>query len=134
VIAAGDLYVVRGDGTITGCFMLETGCPDWMATWLVKHDRAPEDAMYIGRLAVARQASGRGLGLELLGYAGTLAADAGFEYIRLNCPAENERLRRYYVDAGFTNLGDAELKGPNGERWTCSVLERRCERGNPHPS
>ena len=123
VIAAGDLYVSRGDGGIVGCFILETDCPDWMAHWLIERGRTPADAMYLGRLAVARELSGRGLGAGLLRSAKKIAAESGFGFLRLNCPAENERLRRFYVDAGFADLGDAELRGPAGEHWVCSVFE-----------
>ncbi len=117
----------RDDDTIIGCFTLEADCPDWLAAWLLDHDRSPADAMYLGRLAVARHASKRGLGMELLGSASALAAAAGFAHVRLNCPAENERLRRYYLAAGFSRLGEAGLQGPNGEDWVCSVFERRCK-------
>jgi protein-tyrosine phosphatase len=84
--------------------------------------------MYLGRVAVTRELSGRGLGLELLDSARRITAEAGFSFLRLNCPAENERLRRYYFDAGFDDLGEAELRGPSGERWTCSILEARLPR------
>jgi protein-tyrosine phosphatase len=131
VIAAGDLHVGRDDGMIIGCFMLEADCPDWLAPWLVEHDRSPADAMYLGRLAVARHPSSRGLGLELLGSASALAADAGFAHVRLNCPAENGRLRRYYLAAGFSSLGEVDLRGPHGEDWVCSVFERRCKLDSP---
>jgi GNAT superfamily N-acetyltransferase len=75
-------------------------------------------------LAVAREAAGSGLGGELLKAACTLAAQLGFAYLRLDCPAGNERLRRYYLDAGFDYCGDVQTRGPNGENWVSSLFER----------
>jgi RimJ/RimL family protein N-acetyltransferase/predicted GNAT superfamily acetyltransferase len=123
VANAGDLYVARREGGIVGCFMLEAACPAWMATWLIEHNHEPAEAMYLGRLAVAREASGRGVGIELLAEARATATTAGSAFLRLNCPVENGRLRRYYVEAGFDDLGHAELVGPRDQDWTCIVFE-----------
>jgi len=123
VAVAGDLYVARHDAGIVGCFMLEAACPPWLEPWLVERDRSPSEAMYLGRLAVARELSGQGVGIELLDEARELAATAGSSFLRLNCPAENERLRRYYLDAGFEDIGEAELVGPDRQDWTCAIFE-----------
>jgi hypothetical protein len=37
VIEAGDLYVMRRESTIVGCFMLESHCPEWLNSWPVEH-------------------------------------------------------------------------------------------------
>jgi ribosomal protein S18 acetylase RimI-like enzyme len=121
-IGNGDLYVARGDGVIVGCFMLDAG-PPRMTRWLTQHDRRPTRGV-IGRLAVARHAAGRGLGLELLAEAQQIATVDGIAFVRLDCPSDNERLRRYYVEAGFTYCGDNDEPGPNGEPWVSSVYER----------
>jgi ribosomal protein S18 acetylase RimI-like enzyme len=123
-IANGDLYVARRGGVTVGCFLLEPGCPEWMAPWLIQRGREPGQGAHLGRLTVAREATGRRLGIALLNVASTLAAQQGLAYVRLDCPAENARLRRYYVDAGFSYLGDIGTQGPAGERWVSSVFER----------
>ena len=123
-IASGDLYVGRRDGAIVGCFLLDPESPSWMRSWLMEQGREPSQAAHLGRLAVTREASGRGWGVELLDLASTLAAEQGFAYVRLDCPAENLRLRRYYLDAGYSHVGDMKTRGPNGERWVSSVFER----------
>jgi ribosomal-protein-serine acetyltransferase len=122
-VTEGDLYVAQRDGEVIGCFMLEDACPEWMATWLTDHERSPAEAMYLGRLAVARAVSGHGLGIELLADARELATRAGFAFLRLNCPAGNERLRRYYLDAGFEDLAQVEVLGPENQDWTCTIFE-----------
>jgi ribosomal protein S18 acetylase RimI-like enzyme len=61
-------------------------------------------AAHLGRLTVAREASGKGIDAELLIEASRLAAERGFAYVRLDCPAENVGLRRYYVEAGYSYI------------------------------
>ena len=122
-IESGSLYVARRGSVIIGCFMLDEGSPR-MRQWLAEHGREPGSGLNVGRLAVAREASGEGIGVELLNEARTLAARRGVAYLWLDCPAENTRLRRYYVDAGFSYRGDNDITGPNGEPWVSSVFER----------
>jgi SAM-dependent methyltransferase/ribosomal protein S18 acetylase RimI-like enzyme len=123
-IADRSLYVARREDLIVGCFMLDLQSPPWMTPWLIEQGRVSTEAAHVGRLAVAREASGRGLGRVLLREARTLAAERGLAYLRLDCPAENGRLRRYYVEAGFSYIGDFHTRGPNGERWVSSVFEQ----------
>jgi ribosomal protein S18 acetylase RimI-like enzyme len=122
-IALGQFYAARREGSVVGCFLLD-GCPSWMRPWLMERDREPSQATHLGCLAVAPEATGQGLGVELLNMASRLAAGRGFAHVRLDCPAENARLRRYYSDAGFTHVGDVKTRGPNGEHWVSSVFER----------
>jgi ribosomal protein S18 acetylase RimI-like enzyme len=124
VARAGDLYVARRDDRPVGCFMLETTCPGWMAEWLTQRSRQIADAMYVGRLAVAREAAGGSIGVRLLDEAAAITRRAERRYLRLNSPAGNQALRRFYLGAGFEDLGTAELDGPNREAWVCSVFER----------
>ena len=126
-IANGDLYVARFEGAIVGCFMLEGQISPLMTRWLIERDRVPAQGVHLGRLAVAREETGRGVGVDLLNAACALAAQRGFAYVRLDCPSENARLRRYYLEAGFSYCGDVNTRGPNGERWVSSVFERPTE-------
>jgi GNAT superfamily N-acetyltransferase len=126
-IDLGEFYVGRRDGAIVGCFLLDSESPSWMRPWLIEQGREPTEAAHLGRLAVARGPSGKGLGVDLLRVASALAAEQGFAYVRLDCPAENRRLRRYYLDAGYSHVGNVKARGPNGERWVSSVFERSTE-------
>jgi ribosomal protein S18 acetylase RimI-like enzyme len=123
-IATGELFVARRDGVLVGCFLLDMDESPVFSRWLEEEGRVAAPGAYLGRLAVAREAAGRGLGLELLDAACALAAALGLEYVRLECPAENHRLRRYYLDAGFAHCGDVHVRGPNGENWVASLFER----------
>jgi len=94
-----------------------------MSRWVAEHDREQGSGV-IGRFAVARDVAGQELGLELLRAAERVASSHGIAFLRLECPSDNERLRRYYVEAGFTYCGDNDEPGPNGEPWVSSVFER----------
>jgi ribosomal protein S18 acetylase RimI-like enzyme len=122
--ASGDFYVARREGRVVGCFLLDPSSPSWLRPWLVERGREPLQAAYLRRLAVVREATGRGYGVEMVNEASRLAAGRGFAFVRLEFPSENDRLRRYYVDAGFAYIGDAKMRDPDGKEWVCSVLER----------
>jgi ribosomal protein S18 acetylase RimI-like enzyme len=122
-IANGDLYVGRRNEAIVGCFMLDDGSPRF-TRWLVEHDREPSRGV-IGRLAVSRELAGQGLGAQLIDEAERIASSQGIASLRLECPSDNDGLRRYYRRAGFSYCGDNDLPGPNGEPWVSSVYERR---------
>jgi protein-tyrosine phosphatase len=124
-IANGDLYVARLEGVIVGCFMLEGEVSPLMTRWLIERNRVPAEGAHLGRLAVARESTGRGLGVELLNVACALAAQRGFAYVCLDCPSQNARLRRYYLETGFSYCGDVSTRGPNGEHRVSSVFERQ---------
>jgi ribosomal protein S18 acetylase RimI-like enzyme len=66
-IENGDLYVAHRDDAIVGSFMLDDGSPR-MTQWLLDQGREPSKGV-VGRLVVARNAAGRGLGLQLLRHA-----------------------------------------------------------------
>jgi len=45
---------------------------------------------------------------------------------RLDCPADNARLRRYYEDAGYTVVGEQPAKhGDGGKMYGVTLLEKR---------
>ena len=123
VTSAGDLYVARQDGSIVGCFMLDEGSPR-LTRWLMDHGREPERSV-VGRLAVKRDVAGRGLGKRLLHAAASIAAGRGIAFLRLECPSDNEGLRRYYRMVGFSEIGTNHEPGPNGESWVSTIFERR---------
>lgn len=78
-----------------------------------------EAAWYIHGIAVRRDVSGRRLGRYLLRWAEVQARVAGMHFVRLDCWAENQRLRRYYQQAGFCERGTVEVQG-----WKGALYER----------
>jgi ribosomal protein S18 acetylase RimI-like enzyme len=61
----------------------------------------PDDAGYIHQIAIRRDFGGRGLGLELLGWAETRIASQNKQFARLDCWSENPKLCAYYANAGY---------------------------------
>ena len=130
-IASGDLFVARRGGALVGCFLLEVEEPPSVTRWLLDKQRGATPGAFLARLAVARDAAGRGLGVELLNSACAIAAQLGLGELRLVCVADNDRLRQYYLDAGFAYCGEIHTRGPNGEHWVTSLFERSTRMEGP---
>ena len=79
-------------------------------------------ALYVHALAARREPLGRGSGLELLRWAIRAAEREGLAAVRLDCVAGNDRLRRYYEQAGFRHIRDVE-QGVGARRWRSSLFE-----------
>jgi GNAT superfamily N-acetyltransferase len=79
-------------------------------------------ALYVHALAVRRVPIARGSGLELLQWAARTAAHDGLVAVRLDCWAENRRLRRYYEQVGFRHIGDINQRFGSRE-WKSSLFE-----------
>jgi len=66
----------------------------------------PQDALYLHKFAVRRDRAGRGVGAAIVEWANAEAAEAGREFLRLDCLCDNPRIRDYYEDLGFEHRGD----------------------------
>jgi aminoglycoside phosphotransferase (APT) family kinase protein/GNAT superfamily N-acetyltransferase len=88
----------------------------------------PPDALYVHRLVVARAATGRAIGARLLDWATEQAVERGRAWLRLDCGAENGRLRGYYERLGFRHVGDTTLDlpaaGSGPGTWRGSLYQR----------
>ncbi len=82
----------------------------------------PVPALYVHGLAARREPLGRGSGLELLRWAARAAGQEGLEVVRLDCLAGNDRLCRYYRQAGFRHVRDVEQRVGTA-RWRSSLFE-----------
>jgi GNAT superfamily N-acetyltransferase len=101
-IARGEVYVAKRDRRAAGTFTLQ-----WSDElfW----PGAAEEAGYIHRIAVRRDA--RGLGIELLKFAERITAKMDRKLLRLDCFAGNAALCSYYERAGFVRVADVEVDG-----------------------
>jgi ribosomal protein S18 acetylase RimI-like enzyme len=97
-VERGEFQIARQQGQIVGMFRLI-----WIDKGRLWGDSA--EAGYLGKLAVARSAAGRGLGLELLAAAERMVTGAGRKLLRLDCWAGNAVLISYYERAGFRRCG-----------------------------
>lgn len=85
----------------------------------------PPDAGYVHRLMVDRTAAPRGLGRAMLDRAERRIAEEGRPYARLDCVADNPRLRGYYEGAGYTVVGEQPHKqGGKGSPYAVTLLEK----------
>ena len=71
----------------------------------------PPDAFYVHKLAVRRDRAGRGIGAAVVEWANAEAAEAGREFLRLDCLGDNPGIRDYYEGLGFEHRGDLVLDG-----------------------
>jgi predicted N-acetyltransferase YhbS len=104
-IDRGEVYVVEsedGEAVATVSMLLDDP--------LYWGDQPP-DAIYVHKLAVRRDRAGRGIGAAIVEWANAEAAEAGREFLRLDCLGDNPGIRDYYEDLGFEHRGDLNLDG-----------------------
>ena len=112
-IDRGEVYVVESeDGEAVATVSM---LPDDPLYW----GDQPPDAFYVHKLAVRRDQAGRGIGAAVVEWANAEAAEAGREFLRLDCLGDNPGIRDYYEDLGFEHRGDVVLDGR-----TISLYER----------
>jgi GNAT superfamily N-acetyltransferase len=107
-VEARTLFVVRDRGESIAFFSLEPSPSPW---W------PPDEtaALYLAGMVAAPAARGRGIGSYIVNWCAAQAAHAGRSYVRLDCHADNPRLRRYYEHHGFKLQGILEQHpGYNG--------------------
>ena len=112
-IDRGEVYVVEDEGDAVATVTLLWDDPMYWG------DRPP-DAVYVHKLAVRRDRSGRGIGAAIVAWANAEAIEAGRDFLRLDCLRDNPGIREYYDQLGFEHRGDLTLGGRQ-----MSLYERR---------
>ncbi len=74
------------------------------SSWWADHT----DAAYVSGIVVSRRIAGQKVGKAILDWCRNTAIAAGLKQLRLDCHADNERLLRYYVDYGFSEVSRVE--------------------------
>ena len=110
-IGTAEWFVHRPDGAIQGALRLLWADPEFWG-------ERPDDDAYVHGLMIDRGVAGQGLGGRLLDWAEQRARTAGRPFLRLDCSATNERLRSYYRDRGFSEMGPRD-PGPG---WGAVML------------
>ncbi len=114
-IARGEVYVARMGkekvGTITLQWNDELFWP-----------KAPSNAGYVHKLALRPTYLRRGFGLQMLEWAERVSKAAGKKFLRLDCLAENGKIRSYYENLGFIHQGDVEIEG-----WKASLYQKKLD-------
>jgi ribosomal protein S18 acetylase RimI-like enzyme len=120
-VSRGETYLAIKEHTLVGTIAL------------VWEDRTywgerPPDSGYVHRLCTNAELARPGLGVELLSWAAFMSLRRGREWIRLDTPASNARLRSYYESLGFSFRGETEvtIRGASKklEAWRCALYER----------
>jgi 8-oxo-dGTP diphosphatase len=99
---AGELLVAEESGRIVGGALLRA-LPD--PIWA---DQPEPAALYLGKLVVARDHVGDGLGERILRAAEDVARERGARWLRLDCVASNESLAHYYQRRGYYPRGTVD--------------------------
>jgi GNAT superfamily N-acetyltransferase len=104
-VLKGEVYVgLLGDETV-GCFRL-------LSADEIVWPEAEDDALYLYSLLVVRQFSGRGFGRQMLNWCEQQARLADKTFLRLDCFANNDVLRNYYEEAGYSCCGEVDARYP----------------------
>ncbi|HSV68433.1 MAG TPA: GNAT family N-acetyltransferase [Mycobacteriales bacterium] len=99
-IERGECYLAEQDGRIIGTVTVDSYAdPDF---WQPNDE--PENALYVHRMAITRDAAGQEVGTALLDWAADLAAKAGKKWLRLDAWRTNTGLHRYYAERGFRSV------------------------------
>jgi GNAT superfamily N-acetyltransferase len=106
-IDRGEVYVVEAeDGEAVGTVTILLDAPIYWPD-------SPPDALYVHKFAVRRDRAGRGIGAAIVEWANAEAAEAGRDFLRLDCLGDNAGIRDYYEGLGFEHCGDLVLDGLN---------------------
>ena len=103
-IARAEVYVVEDKGDAVATVTLLRDDPLYWG-------ERPPDAVYVHKLAVRRDRSGRGIGAAIVAWANAEAVEAGRDFLRLDCLRDNPGIRDYYEQLGFEHRGDLILGG-----------------------
>ncbi|GAB4049715.1 GNAT family N-acetyltransferase [Catellatospora paridis] len=115
-ILAGTCYVARLNNQVVGTLTLdEFADPEFWAP----EDR-PEEALYVHRMIVSRQAAGGDVGKALLDWAAAEAARQGKRWLRLDAWQTNHALHSYYERQGFRHVRTMNY----GHRGSGALFER----------
>jgi GNAT superfamily N-acetyltransferase len=86
-----------------------------------------ESAVYVHRLVTARSHAGRGLGAEMIDWAGLRGSvEYGAKYIRIDVWTDNAALHEYYKRTGFVSCGFCpDPRYPSGALFAKQVTDIR---------
>ena len=103
-VEAGLYLVAKVDGAVVGVVRFQR---EDLTFW---PDAEPGTSAFLHKLAIRRAWAGQGVSTALLAFAREHARSLGLRYLRLDCVADRQPLRKLYEGFGFT-LHDCVLKG-----------------------
>lgn len=113
------LFVVEDEGATVGTITVDklADTDFWTHSDLVR------SALYVHRMAVARNRSGEGIGSAMLNWACSRALQQGRTTLRLDAWRDNYDLHKYYEKQGFVHLRTEPVPG----RGSGALFERPAE-------
>lgn len=118
-IRQGVTHVLELDGRIAGTVNLLWEDPNFWG-------KRPPDAGYVHKLAVRRAWAHHGIGRRILEWTADEVRKRGRGFVRLDCPASNERLVRFYESEGYRHVADLTA-GPGANVRVYALMERPLE-------
>ncbi len=103
-VARGEVYLAWLNGAAVGTITLQWADP---LNW----GERPNDAGYIHKLAVIRAAAGNQIGAHMVAWAEDQIIAAGRGYSRLDFPASNPAMHRFYGQLGYELRGEKVING-----------------------
>ena len=124
LVRAGEYFLAQSSGSTVGVFNLRDapGLDGGPSVWY-RPEELQVPACYLFTLALRRGVAGQGVAASMLQWAFDAARRRG-RLLRLDCWAGNQKLRRYYLDAGFDHMGDIEGTGVDGRYYSVSRFQR----------
>ncbi|HVE91981.1 MAG TPA: GNAT family N-acetyltransferase [Actinomycetota bacterium] len=122
-VTRGETYVARVDGDPAATMRLCWTDPN------VWDDADAENAGYVLRLAVRRAYAGTNLVPRMLEWAEARIRDKGRRWLRLDCSARVDGLKRYYSESGFDFVGEKAVGGG----WVAALYQRDAQGSVPGP-
>lgn len=107
-IEHGEVFAFRqeGEDELAGSVILQQHPSDWDKGLWGEESTSAGNAVYLHRLVVNRQNSGKGLGAEIVSWTENGIRFTGKDRIRLDCIANNEKLNLFYKRCGYTYKGE----------------------------
>ncbi|WP_341277962.1 GNAT family N-acetyltransferase [Paenibacillus sp. FSL H8-0537] len=108
-IARGEVFAFRkaGGEELAGSVILQQQPSDWDRKLWGEVEAGKGSAIFLHRLVVNRQFSGKGLGSDMMAWVERGIQYSGKDRIKLDCIANNEKLNRFYKQCGYTYKGEA---------------------------
>lgn len=100
MVDRGEVWIARENRRAVGTITIsEQADPDFWTP-----EESAQQAVYLSKLAIARDKAGTGLGSLLLRWAVDYAATKGYDWARLDAWRTNEALHDYYQQQGWDHL------------------------------
>lgn len=119
-IARRELYVYESDNAIIGCIVISSfmDAEYQPINWSTPNDHN----YYIHRLGVHPEHQKKGIARAMMDYGEALAFKKGAHAVRLDTFSQNKRNQRFYLNRGYTQLGDIYFPKQSEHPFYCYEL------------